>query len=133
MLPWIQTYITALITFAVIDGGWIAGVVKPAYSKHLPHLLADKINLGAGVAFYLIFVAGIVYFAIQPGSEKSTVEIARDGALYGLFTYATYSLTMQAVLKDVPAVVVVTDILWGMALCTLVVLASSWIVNKIFG
>lgn len=132
MILWIQTYVTALIAFAVIDVGWIAGVVKPTYSKHLPHLLADKINVGAGAAFYLIFVAGIVYFAIAPGTEKSAFEIVRDGALYGLFTYGTYSLTMQAVLKDVPTVVVFTDIIWGVVLCALVSGVASWIVGKMF-
>lgn len=132
MILWIQTYITALIAFAVIDVGWIAGVVRPTYSRHLPHLLADKVNLAAGAAFYLIFVAGIVYFAISPGTDKSMWAIVRDGALYGLFTYGTYALTMQAVMKDVPTAVVLTDILWGIALCALVAFAASWVVGKLF-
>jgi uncharacterized membrane protein len=133
MILWIQSYVVALVAFAVIDVGWIAGVVRPTYARHLPHLLADKVNLLAGGVFYLIFVAGIVYFAMQPGTDKSLLAVLRDGALYGLFTYATYSLTMQAVLKDVPTVVVVTDILWGAFLCAVVAAVSCWTVSKLFG
>lgn len=132
MTTWIQNFGLALVVFAVVDVGWIVGVVRPTYARHLPHLLADKVNLFAAVAFYLIFVAGIVYFAIQPSLEKSMMEIVRDGALYGLFTYGTYALTMQAVLKDVPTVVVITDILWGMFLCAVVAGITSWIVPKLF-
>lgn len=132
MMIWIQSYVIALVAFAVVDVGWIAGVVRPTYARHLPHLLAEKMNLGAGAAFYLIFVAGIVYFAMQPGTDKSLIHTVRDGALYGFFTYATYSLTVQAVMKNVPTVVVITDILWGAFLCAAVAGVSAWIVSKVF-
>jgi uncharacterized membrane protein len=46
------------------------------------------------------------------------------GALFGLFTYATYDLTNLATLNKWPLTVVVVDIVWGMVLCASVASVS---------
>ncbi|MFN3924095.1 MAG: DUF2177 family protein, partial [Pseudarthrobacter sp.] len=45
-------------------------------------------------------------------------------------TYATWALTAFAVLKDFPAVVAVTDILWGAAACSLVTWLTATVLRR---
>jgi uncharacterized membrane protein len=65
----------------------------------------------------VIYVAGIVIFAIKPALVTgSWAGAAGKGALLGFFCYATYDLTNQATLKTWPATVTIIDMGWGMVL-----------------
>ena len=95
--------------------------------------MSADVNWSAAIAFYLIYIAGILFFAVRPAVLNSSwAQAAVLGALYGFFTYATYDLTNMATIKDWPLVMVVVDILWGVCLCTLVsslsFLISKWLV-----
>jgi uncharacterized membrane protein len=80
-------------------------------------LLRDSPNVPAAVAFYALFLAGLVYFAIAPAVDGGTLgDALLKGALFGLVTYATWDLTNLAVLKGFPAAIVPIDMAWGTAL-----------------
>jgi uncharacterized membrane protein len=77
-------------------------------------------------------VAGLLVFAVIPGLQAEKLDRALLwGALYGLFTYATYDLTNLATLKDWPVGLTFVDILWGMFLAgsvsTVGFLIGGWI------
>ena len=112
----IITYLLTLILFLTIDLFWLGFFARGFYQQHLGHLMGDP-NWIAAVAFYLMFVGGILNFVIIPSFEKKSLSYAMVyGTLFGFFTYATYDLTNLATLKDWPKIVVVVDIVWGMAL-----------------
>lgn len=117
MVYYLQLYIGTLVAFLAIDFVWLAFVARSFYRKHIGFLLADQPNWAAAVAFYLLFVAGIVVFSVAPalraGSLKQAVLL---GAFYGLVTYATYDLTNHATVKHWPAVVTFVDLCWGASL-----------------
>lgn len=103
--------------FFAIDLVWLGVVAKTFYRQHLGHLLAAEINWVAAIAFYLLFIAGIVFFAVKPAlAVNSATRALVDGALFGFFTYATYDLTNHATMRDWPAIVTVVDIVWGTVL-----------------
>jgi len=52
------------------------------------------------------------------------------GALYGLFTYATYDLTNLATVRDWPVGLAFVDIAWGMLLNAVVALAGGWLLRS---
>jgi uncharacterized membrane protein len=52
-----------------------------------------------------------------------------SGALFGIFTYATYDLTNLATLKNWPLPIVFIDIAWGAVLTGLVSTAGYYIVK----
>ena len=82
-------------------------------------------NWPAAVTFYLIYIAGILFFAVSPAIERASLLRALVwGGLYGFFTYATYDLTNMALIKGWPMKIVVVDILWGMVLCSVVAMSS---------
>ena len=117
----IETFVAAAVVFAVIDLGWITLVVNKMYREELGSIVLKKPRALAGVLFYLIYIAGLLYFVIDPSLEGGTSSTAlRDGALYGLFTYATFDLTNWAVLKDWTSKVVVADIAWGVFISAVV-------------
>ena len=121
---WLLSYAVAAVIFAVVDVLWISTVANRQYESQIGDLLAPSVNLAGAAAFYVIFVAGIVHYGVRPNSPDATVKQRVGGAaLYGLFTYATWALTGLAVLKDFPVLVAVTDIAWGIAVCS----AVTWL------
>jgi uncharacterized membrane protein len=102
--------------------------MNPFYRRQIGDLLADKPNLGYAVVFYVIYIAGIVFFALTPALDGgSWLSAVGYGAALGTFAYATYDLTNAATLKTWPWQLIVVDILWGAALTALATLAG-WLV-----
>lgn len=113
----IQLYLITLFSFLALDSVWLAYISPAFYQQYIGHLLAPEPNFIAAGFFYLIFIGGLVYFAVAPGAETRSLRTgAIRGALYGLTTYATFDLTSQAVFRDWPTIVTVIDLLWGTAL-----------------
>lgn len=113
----IKLYLIAVPIFFVIDLVWLGVVAKGVYQKLIGHLMRPTPNWPVAVVFYLIFIVGLVIYAINPAIKNSSWMIALGyGAMFGFFTYMTFDLTNWAVLKDWPWKVVVIDIIWGMVL-----------------
>ncbi|HOI47142.1 MAG TPA: DUF2177 family protein [Bacilli bacterium] len=107
-------YVIAIVVFFAIDIVWLALVAKKTYQTYLGHLLKKDTDWIAAIVFYLIFIAGIVFFVINPAIEKNSWSYALGvGALFGLITYSTYDLTNLATLKDWPVKITIIDLVWG--------------------
>ena len=104
---------------------WLGVVARGFYRNKLDFILSDSVNWTAAVIFYLIYIIGIIFFAVRPAiNENSWIQAVFLGALFGFFTYATYDLTNLATIKNWPMSIVLVDILWGASLCGLVSLSS---------
>ncbi|TVP94208.1 MAG: DUF2177 family protein [Acholeplasmatales bacterium] len=133
MLDFLILYAIAFVTFFVVDLVWLGLVAKPFYDKHLGHLLRQPVNWTAAIIFYLMFIAGLVFFAILPAVEaESVLRALLYGGAFGLITYATYDLTNLATLKDWPLKVTVVDLAWGTCLGTVVTTITYLIYHLIF-
>jgi len=116
--------ITVPIFFA-IHLVWLVVVAKSFYRQHLGHLLAAEVRWGPAILFYLVFIAGLVFFAVRPAlAAGSATRALGYGALFGLVTYATYDLTNHATLRDWPAIVTAVDLAWGSVLSASVAFLS---------
>jgi len=123
-----KLYALTVPVFFIIDLIWLGVVAKGFYQKNLNALLSPKVNWTAAIIFYLIFIAGILIFAVIPAVARDSWQHAvLWGALFGFFTYMTYELTNLALLKNWPLNIVWVDILWGVVLCTAVATASFYI------
>jgi len=81
----------------------------------------------------LLFIAGLLVFAVRPGIEAETpVKALALGALLGLVCYAAYDLTNQALVKGWPLVVTVVDLVWGTVLGGAVSFISAWLGRTLF-
>lgn len=107
--------------FAVIDSVWIGLIANKFYKKNLGHLLADKPKFVPAVIFYVIYIAAMVFFVVDPALAAGSLSYAiGHGAFLGLFAYATYDLTNAATLKKWPKIVTFVDMAWGTFVTTAV-------------
>ncbi len=128
ILYYVKLYGLTVPLFFVIDLIWLGVVAKSFYQKNLKYILSPNVNWTAAIIFYLIYIAGILIFAVLPAVAKDSLRHAAVwGALFGFFTYATYDLTNLALLKDWPIIIVIVDILWGVVLCSAVATLSFFI------
>lgn len=128
----IKLYLIALPVFFAIDMIWLTLVAKNFYANQIGYLMAKNPNLIAALVFYLIFIAGLVFFVITPALDKKMWTHALfAGAFFGLVTYATYDLTNLATVKDWPVIVTIVDLIWGMVLSASVCLVTYFIANKL--
>lgn len=113
----LQIYLLTLVVFFAVDILWLGYVSKGLYKRYLGHYMAEKVNWTAALIFYGLFIAGLVYFVIQPALDKeSLVHAMLAGGFFGLVTYGTYDLTNLATLKDWPLPITVVDLVWGTVL-----------------
>lgn len=125
---YIKLYALTVPVFFIFDLIWLGVLAKGFYQKNLNALLSPKVNWPAAIIFYLIFIAGILIFAVIPAVVKDSWRHAvLWGALFGFFTYMTYEFTNLALLKNWPLNIVFVDILWGVVLCTSVATISFFI------
>jgi len=122
-------YFLTAIVFFIIDIFWLGFAADSIYNKYLGHLRGPTV-WPAAIIFYLLFIAGILIFAVVPYLEEETYHMALlYGALFGFFTYMTYELTNLAVIKDWPVGIVFIDIAWGVVLTGSVAWAS-WNIGR---
>lgn len=128
----VKLYLIALPVFFAVDMVWLGLVAKGFYKKQIGFLMKPDVNWLAAIIFYLLFIAGLVIFVVQPAFEKKLLsEILFKGILFGLVTYATYDLTNLATVKNWPLMVTVVDLVWGMTLSTSVSAISYFIATKL--
>ena len=128
----IKLYLIALPVFLVIDAIWLGIISKNFYKNQIGFLMKTEINWLSAVIFYLIFIAGLVFFVILPAMEKNSWSHALlAGILFGLVTYATYDLTNMATIKDWPLLVTIIDLFWGMFIAGSVSIITFLIANKL--
>jgi uncharacterized membrane protein len=128
----VKLYLIALPVFFAIDFIWLALVARKFYVAQLGLLMKTNINWVAAITFYLLFIVGLVIFAIAPAIEKKSLTSAVImGGLFGFFTYATYDLTNLATLKNWPLGVTVVDMIWGVVLAGSVSAITFFIASKL--
>lgn len=132
-MNYIKIYLISLIVFFAVDIIWLGFIAKNLYKDQLGFIMADKTNWIAAIMFYMVYIVGLIFFALNPALQKdSLIYAALVGAFFGLITYATYDMTNLATLKDWPIFVTVVDIIWGTALGSATT-SISFIIIKALG
>jgi uncharacterized membrane protein len=120
MLNYLCGWIASAVAFLALDMLWLSQMAPRYYRPAIGHLLEDRVNLGAAIAFYLLYVTGVIVLAVAPAIEKGSLgKAALMGALVGLMAYGTYDLTNQATLRDWPLRLTLVDLAWGTVLTSL--------------
>ncbi len=113
-MKWIIATISAAVIFGMLDAVWLHWAGPNLYRPEIGEIMADDFNPVAAAAFYLIYLAGTVWFAVRPGLNSGKVSVALlNGVLLGALCYATFDLTSQAVFKVWATKITVLDIVWG--------------------
>lgn len=127
----LKLYLIALPVFLGIDMIWLTLIAKNYYAKQLGYVMAKNPNLLAALIFYLIFIAGLIFFVITPALDKKMwTQALLAGAFFGLVTYSTYDLTNLATIKDWPVIITIIDLLWGMTVSATVSVITYFLALK---
>nr|WP_294543462.1 DUF2177 family protein [uncultured Rhodopila sp.] len=117
MIVYGLTYLATAFIFLGIDTIWLTVAGGLLYRPLLGPLLRDDFDPVAAVLFYVLYIAGLVVFAIAPTVAASGPRMAAlRGGFFGLVAYATYDLTNQATLRGWPVTITVADMIWGTVL-----------------
>lgn len=135
MLKFSVAYGSAALTFLVLDAIWLSTMTGLLYRPVLGPILAEQVRLVPAIAFYVLFVAGIVYFGIGPALETGRWTTALlNGAVFGFLAYATYDLTNHATLELWTTKITLADMAWGSfvsgAASTAGFFAAQWIAGR---
>ncbi len=132
MTAFLKSYLIAVPVFFAIDMLWLGFIANNIYRKGIGFIMKDSPNWTAAIIFYLLYLAGMVFFVIQPSLEKHSWRYALFvGMFFGFITYATYDLTNLATLKNWPIHITLIDLLWGTILGGSVSIITHFIASKI--
>jgi uncharacterized membrane protein len=127
-------YIATGISFAVIDSFWLRTMYTRLYVPEIGAMLMKGMRLGPAVAFYLLYILGIMVFAVGPALSSGKWQTALiQGAMLGFFCYMTYDLTNYATLKVWSLKVTILDMIWGTLLTGGAAAGGYWITTAITG
>ncbi len=110
----IIAYISTALVFLGFDAVWLTSMGDRFYRPIIGELMLEKFSPTPAIVFYLLYILGMMIFAISPALSSGKWSVALIyGALFGFFAYATYDLSNQATLKSWTTLLSVTDIAWG--------------------
>lgn len=112
---YITAYIATGVAFALIDSVWLRNAYTKLYKPEIGELLMKGgFRMGPAIAFYLLYILGMMIFAVGPALSSGKWQTALiQGAMFGFFCYMTYDLTNHATMKVWSLKVTLLDIAWG--------------------
>jgi uncharacterized membrane protein len=116
MLKIIIPFLTAGVTFTILDYIWLAKIMKDYYLEKLTPFVEIKnnslvVNYYGAAAFYVLALFTIYFFVVK--NANSNIDALLTGALLGFCMYGFYDFTNYATLKNWPLSLTVVDIAWG--------------------
>ena len=131
----LTAYLSSALTFVILDAIWLSVMGPMLYRPALGPILTEQVRWIPAVAFYLLFIGGIVYFGVWPALAEQRWTVALlNGAVFGFLAYATYDLTKHATLKIWATPITLADMAWGAAVSAAAsvagYLATVWLVPK---
>jgi uncharacterized membrane protein len=132
MLAYLVAYLASGAVFIAADMAWLSLAGPRLYRPILGPLLADKLNGGAAVAFYLLYLAGVLVLAVAPGLRSGAWRsAAAHGLALGLVAYGTYDLTNQATLRLWSTRLTLADMIWGGGLTAAAAMAGYFAARRL--
>lgn len=127
----VSTYLATFFVFVVIDMVWLTLIARSTYAAEMGSLVRSQVNYQAAVAFYLLYAAGLMYFAVLPAlASGSILQALLLGAGLGLVAYGTYDLTALAVINGFGTKIALIDLAWGTVLSGVSAALASTIVSR---
>jgi uncharacterized membrane protein len=125
MRSYIFAYTGALVVFCAMDYFWLTMLAKNIYQKHMGMLMLAEPKLIPAAIFYILYLLGLLVFAIIPALRSQSVFMALSlGAFLGLIAYASYDLTNLATLRNWSLPLTIIDISWGIVISSMASVAG---------
>jgi len=127
MVNYLIAFGIAAVIFGALDAVWLSWAGPNLYRPIIGEIMAEDFNMGAAGVFYVLYLLGMLWFAVRPGLMSGDVGTALlNGVLLGALCYATFDLTSQAVFKVWATKISVMDIAWGAFATGTTSAAATW-------
>ncbi|MGL4241737.1 MAG: DUF2177 family protein [Beijerinckiaceae bacterium] len=117
--------IATTVVFLAADALMIPFVMRPLFKSALGEAMLDELRLLPAALFYVIHIAGLVWFAGRTALRDGVGAAARDGAILGLVAYSCYEMTSHVIMRAWRWDLVVIDTAWGAFLSAAAALAGA--------
>ena len=114
-------YLITTVIFLALDAAMLTLHMQPLFQRYLGDALLQSPRALPAAAFYLAYIAGVLYLISIP-ALKTGAPLILPAAILGAMAYGTYEFTSYAIMKDWSPVMVATDVTWG----TILTAASAW-------
>ena len=132
MFNYIVGYLGAAVVFCLMDFLWLGFIAKNFYRSRMGSLMLAEPKLIPAAAFYILYLLGLLVFAILPAVRAQNFLIAASlGALLGLIAYSCYDLTNLATLKGWSTSLSLVDIAWGIIVSASASSAGYWVIKML--
>jgi uncharacterized membrane protein len=121
------------ISFVILDAIWLRIMLPKLYAPVIGGLLTPTPRFGPAAIFYLGYPLGLLMFAVAPEQDGTAAKAFLNGAMFGMFTYATYNLTNHATLKKWSTMLSVTDVTWGSVLAGSSAFFGHLVMRRVLG
>ena len=129
-MTYLVGYAASLVAFGIIDAIWLSTMAGILYRPTLGAILLERLRWTPALIFYFGFPLGIVHFAVVPALATGQFwQAAGNGALFGLFAYATYDLTNHATLRVWTLKLTLADMAYG-TVATGIAAAAAFLVLR---
>lgn len=123
----LTAWLGTAVVFGAMDMVWLSLMSSRLYKPVIGELMSGKVDVVPAVLFYLMFISGLVYFAVWPGVKSGDLgKAALTAAIFGLIAYGTYDLTNQATLKVWAWRLTLADMAWGAVASGIAGSAGVW-------
>ena len=69
----VWAYSGVLLAFLILDGLWLGVLMSSTYKELFGLLMLASPNWGPAAVFYLLYVAGVVFFVVRPALAPGRV------------------------------------------------------------
>jgi uncharacterized membrane protein len=129
----LTAFVATGLAFAAIDSIWLMTMAPRLYKPEIGELMADEFRLVPAIIFYLLYITGVLIFAVNPALASGKWQTALvQGALFGFFCYMTYDMTNYATLRIWSLKVTILDLIWGTFLTGAAAVVGTLITQKFF-
>ena len=131
-MPFVIAFFTVAVVFGVLDFFWLRWAVPNLYQPVIGSIMAENVRFGAAGVFYVVYLFGMLWFAVRPGLRAGSVKVAvTNGTLLGGLCYATFDLTSQAVMAVWATHITIADIAWGAFATAVASGAACWLTLRV--
>lgn len=129
-------FLATLASVFIMDMIWLGVIAKNIYAENIGLLLRKSGEAmtpiwWAAVVVYVFITVGILFFVL-PRAQGDYFLALITGAMLGVVTYGIYDFTNYSILANWPWKITLIDFVWGVVLCSLSSLFSTFIQNRLF-
>lgn len=124
----IKILLLTIILVIIIDFTYLS-LNKKWYIDQFGDLFNNDIKIMPAILCWIVIGLGLYYFVLNK-NYTSSIDVFKNGLIFGLISYLIYNLTNYATIKGYKQDLIGYDSLWGGLLCGIVAVIMYKLIQK---